>query len=75
MRSILGPGDVYGDTWADIMARDTSGRLWVYRDKGTSTQDKGVNLGEIARADRPQRRGGDESCDVRFRFHCANCRR
>jgi hypothetical protein len=32
--TILGPGDVSGDGLADILARDPTGRLWLYRGNG-----------------------------------------
>jgi hypothetical protein len=34
MTSILGPGDVSGDGRADILARDATGGLFLYRGKG-----------------------------------------
>jgi hypothetical protein len=32
--TILGPGDVSGDGLADILARDATGRLWLYQGNG-----------------------------------------
>ncbi|MGN7252760.1 FG-GAP repeat domain-containing protein [Arthrobacter sp. SAFR-014] len=34
MTAVVGPGDLTGDRKADILARDASGILWVYRGDG-----------------------------------------
>ena len=35
MSSIVSAGDFNGDGDADVIARDTSGELWLYRGTGT----------------------------------------
>jgi hypothetical protein len=37
MNSIMAPGDFNGDRKADLMARDSSGRLFLYRGSGTGS--------------------------------------
>ncbi|MDQ0104846.1 hypothetical protein J2T10_004522 [Paenarthrobacter nicotinovorans] len=35
MSSITGPGDFNGDGFADVLARDTNGTLWLYAGNGS----------------------------------------
>ena len=35
MTAIIGPGDWDGDHKVDVLARDTTGRLWLYPGNGT----------------------------------------
>lgn len=34
MTAVVGPGDLNGDRKSDVVARDTSGTLWLYRGRG-----------------------------------------
>jgi len=43
--ALLGPGDMNGDGHVDIVARDSTGRLWLYPGTGTGTLSARVLIG------------------------------
>jgi hypothetical protein len=45
MTAILSPGDFNGDRTADLLARDSSGRLWLYPRSATGTWQARVLVG------------------------------
>ncbi|WP_374956263.1 FG-GAP repeat domain-containing protein [Arthrobacter sp. MYb23] len=46
MTSITGPGDFNGDGHSDVLARDTSGTLWLYPGNGTGGWLSRVQAGQ-----------------------------
>jgi SpoIID/LytB domain protein len=45
MTALVGPGDFTGDGSADLLARDTSGRLWLYPGNGKGSFGKRKQIG------------------------------
>jgi hypothetical protein len=45
MTALLAVGDFSGDGKADLLARDRSGRLWMYPGTGKGTLGKRVQVG------------------------------